>query len=71
LKEKKHFRGAGLYLQGSRISQARNEHEAELATCFMLISCFAYFSTLKLEAVCSSETSVDLSADYTALYSRR
>jgi hypothetical protein len=27
--------------------------------CFMLISCFAYSSTLKMEAICSSETLVD------------
>jgi hypothetical protein len=26
----------------------------------MLVSCSAYFSTLKMEAICSSETSVDL-----------
>jgi hypothetical protein len=26
---------------------------------FTLVSCLAYFSTLKLEATCSSETSVD------------
>jgi hypothetical protein len=30
-----------------------------LATCFMLISCLAYFSTLKMEITSSSETSVD------------
>jgi hypothetical protein len=30
-----------------------------LATCFMLVSCMAYFSTLKMEATCSSETPVD------------
>jgi hypothetical protein len=27
--------------------------------CFMLVSCSAYCLTLKMEAVCSSETSVD------------
>jgi hypothetical protein len=30
-----------LHLQGRRISQARNHHEA-LATCFMLVYCLAY-----------------------------
>jgi hypothetical protein len=30
-----------------------------LAACFMLVSCLAYFSTLKMEATCSSETSAD------------
>jgi hypothetical protein len=30
-----------------------------LATCFTLASCLTYFSTLKMEATCSSETSVD------------
>jgi hypothetical protein len=31
---------------------------ALLATCFMLLSCSAYFLTLKMEAICSSEKSV-------------
>jgi hypothetical protein len=30
-----------------------------LATCSMLASCLAHSSTLKIEAICSSETSVD------------
>jgi hypothetical protein len=30
-----------------------------LAACFMLASCLAYSSILKMEATCSSETSVD------------
>jgi hypothetical protein len=29
-----------------------------LATCFLLVSCLAYFSALNMEATCSSETSV-------------
>jgi hypothetical protein len=33
--------------------------EAPLATRFTLLSCLAYSSTLQMEAVCSSETSVD------------
>jgi hypothetical protein len=32
---------------------------ALLATCFHAGSCSAYFSTLKMEVICSSETSVD------------
>jgi hypothetical protein len=36
-----------------------------LANCFILISSFAYSSTLKMQATCYSET------DYTALYPRR
>jgi hypothetical protein len=27
--------------------------------CFMLVSCLTYFSTQKMEAICSSETPVD------------
>jgi hypothetical protein len=33
--------------------------QALLAICFMLVSCLAYSSTLKMVAACSSETSVD------------
>jgi hypothetical protein len=40
-----------LHLQGGRISQARNWNEA---------SSRCYSSTLKLEAICSSETPVDI-----------
>jgi hypothetical protein len=32
---------------------------ALLAVCFMLIPCWAYSLTLKMEAICSSRTSVD------------
>jgi hypothetical protein len=42
-----------------------------LATCFTLVSCLAYSSTLKMEAICSSETPVDFQRTYTALYPRR
>jgi hypothetical protein len=55
-----------LQLQGVRISQARNEHETGisddgvvLTACFMLVSCSAYYSTLKMEATRFSVTSVD------------
>jgi hypothetical protein len=30
-----------------------------LDACFTLVSCLAYFSALKMEATCSSDTSVD------------
>jgi hypothetical protein len=33
--------------------------EGLLATCFKLVYCLAYSSTLKMEATCYSETSVD------------
>jgi hypothetical protein len=49
-----------LHLQG-RISRARNQREsrwqAELS--FKLVPCSASSSTLKMETICSSETSVD------------
>jgi hypothetical protein len=32
---------------------------ALLAACFTLVSCLGYYSTMKMEATCSSETSVD------------
>jgi hypothetical protein len=58
-----HFGGQyRLFIQGRRISQTRNQSEinvALLATCFSLVSCFTYFSTLKTKAICSSETFVD------------
>jgi hypothetical protein len=44
---------------------------ALLAPYFMMVSCLAYFSTLKMEAIYYSETSVYFSTDYMALYSRR
>jgi hypothetical protein len=47
-----------------RVSQARNQNEsgskiAVLAACFMLVSCSTYSSTLKMEEIYWSETSVD------------
>jgi hypothetical protein len=42
------------HLQDRRDSQARNN-----AAPFMLVSCFAYSSALKMEATCSSEMSLD------------
>jgi hypothetical protein len=44
-----------LHLQSRRTSQIRNQHEAGTTK----ISSLAYSSTLKMEATCSSETSVD------------
>jgi hypothetical protein len=29
-----------------------------LAACLMMVSCLAYYSTLKIEAKCSSETAI-------------
>jgi hypothetical protein len=48
-----------LHLQGRRISRARTSVKAVIATCFYAGSCLAYSSTLKMVAICSSETSVD------------
>jgi hypothetical protein len=31
-----------------------------LSACFMMDSCLVYFMTLKIEVICSSETSVDI-----------
>jgi hypothetical protein len=42
-----------------------------LAACFTLLSCMTYSSILSLKATYLSETSVDFSTDYTALYPRR
>jgi hypothetical protein len=54
------------HLEGRRISQARKQREAgskqncyPLATWFVLVSCLAYSSTLKMGATYSSEMSVN------------
>jgi hypothetical protein len=49
-----------LHLQGRRTSHVRDQHEAgySLPPAFMLVSYLAYPSALKMEATCSSETSV-------------
>jgi hypothetical protein len=47
---KRAFNNIGIVFAGKR---------ALLATCFMLVSCLAYSSTLKMAAKRSSETSVD------------
>jgi hypothetical protein len=46
-----------LHLQGRRISLRRNQRESRWQA--ELVYCSAYFSTLRMEAICSSETSVD------------
>jgi hypothetical protein len=46
-----------LHLQGRRISWAKTQQS--LAPAFTLVSCSAYSSSLKTEAICFSETSVD------------
>jgi hypothetical protein len=38
---------------------SNKQHQSLLANCFMLVSCMAYSSTLKMETRCSSETSSD------------
>jgi hypothetical protein len=53
-----------LHLQGRRISRARNQSQSMiwelcLPPAFRLVSCSTYSSTLKMEAICSSETSVE------------
>jgi hypothetical protein len=52
LKSNRRFRGTyGLHLQGRRISQARNQSESRWQG--------EHFVTLKMEAICSFEISVD------------
>jgi hypothetical protein len=52
------FRGTyRFHLQDRRISRARYQWESRWQA--KLVSCSAYSSTLKMEALCSSETSVD------------
>jgi hypothetical protein len=52
-----------LHLQGRRISRARNQRESRclsLPPALTPFSCSAYSSTLKTEAIYSSETSLDI-----------
>jgi hypothetical protein len=49
---------------------ARIKQQGEPAVCFMLVSCLAYYSSLKKESICSSGTSADL-PNYKALFPRR
>jgi hypothetical protein len=44
------------HLQDRTAIQARNRQEADSKSAFfMLVSCFAFSSTLKIEAICSSK----------------
>jgi hypothetical protein len=57
------FRGTyGSHLPCQRISQVRNQNEASsralFATCFMLVSCLTFSSTLNMKVTDSSEISV-------------
>jgi hypothetical protein len=45
-----------LHLQGQRINRARNQRKSNGKKW---VSCSAYFSALKMEAICFSETSID------------
>jgi hypothetical protein len=45
--------------------QLENQLQALLATCLRLVYCFAWSSTMKMGATCSS-----YNADYTALHNR-
>jgi hypothetical protein len=45
------------YSEETNMKQAASR--AQLAACFMPVSCMAYASTLKMGATCSSETLVD------------
>jgi hypothetical protein len=64
LEVNRRFRGTlGFHLPGRRISK--------LVTWFTLVSLLAYFSTLKMEATCYSETSVEFQPTTKKLYPRR
>jgi hypothetical protein len=39
--------------------ETMDSSRALLAACFILVSCMAYFFTLKMEVTCCCETSVD------------
>jgi hypothetical protein len=66
LKVNRHFGGTCcLHLQGRRINQARNHHEA------VLVSCLACSSNLNMEATFFFRNVGWLSTGYTALYPRR
>jgi hypothetical protein len=55
-----HWHFGGMYclqLQGQRVSKPRNKHTV------LLVACLAYSSALKMETLCSSETTVELPLD--------
>jgi hypothetical protein len=70
LKANRRFGGkCRLHYQGRRISQTRNQHEGGWkAGNFTLVSCLAYYSTLKMETIYSSKMLVDFPTDYAASY---
>jgi hypothetical protein len=47
-----------LHLQGRKVNQARNQHDASSKQNFMQVSCLDYSSVLKKEVICSAETLV-------------
>jgi hypothetical protein len=74
LKINRRFGGTCLHFQGRRIIQVRNQCESSGTTCHLLSTLFlelAHSLTMKMETKYSSETSVQLSMNYTALYPRR
>jgi hypothetical protein len=49
-------------LEEHTTSTLKDEEKAEqelLSACLMQVFCFAYSSTLKMEVICSSKTSID------------
>jgi hypothetical protein len=57
--DRNHWRELVNSLRSFYISQAKNQREASIKQKFMQVSCLALSSALKMEAKCSSETSVD------------
>jgi hypothetical protein len=48
-----------IHLQGQGMSQVTQQHEDLFASCFTLLSCLAYSSTRKMEAIRSSSPLAD------------
>jgi hypothetical protein len=66
VKVNQHFGGTcHLHFQGQSVSQEKKKNISAAADLCLLASCLAYSSTVKLEAVCSSET-----LDYAILHCR-
>jgi hypothetical protein len=55
-----------MFIIGVHCEYCETDNELPLATCFTLVSCMSYSSTVKVEATCSFETSVDF--QWTARY---
>jgi hypothetical protein len=61
-----------LHIQVRRICQPRHQRKADgFLLLAMPVSRLAYSSTLMMEVICFSETSVKCQLDYTALYPKR